>query len=120
MSLVLLHILVMGFVLVLESSPAEWWSNGVSECCTFSESDPPGDAFSAYPMSIPLLQILRTVPTRRRPSAVTPRAVRRVLPFRNRIVTVPEPRPTNPGRAGARPYRYAYPKLRFDPSLWNR
>jgi hypothetical protein len=85
MSLALLHILVMGFVLVLvlvvvlESFPAEWWSNGVSECCTFSEWDP---------------QMLRTVPTPRRPSAVVPRALRRVLPLRNRIVIVPEPRPT--------------------------
>jgi hypothetical protein len=100
MSLALLHILVMGFVLVLvlvvvlESFPAEWWSNGVSECCTFSELGPPGNAFSAYPMSIPLLQMLRTVPTPRRPSAVVPRALTRVLPLRNRIVIVPEPRPT--------------------------
>jgi hypothetical protein len=96
MSLALLHILVMGFVLVLvlESLPAKWWSNGGSECCVFSELNPPGDAFGAYPMSLPLLQILRTVPTARRPSGVVPRAVRRVLPLRNRIVTVPEPRPT--------------------------
>jgi hypothetical protein len=78
MSLALLHILLMGFVLVLVAFPAEWWSNGVSECCIFSELDP---------------QILRTVPTPRRPSAVVPRAVRRVLPLRNRIVTVPEPYP---------------------------
>jgi hypothetical protein len=27
------------------------------------------------------------------------------------------PRILNPGRAGARPYRYAYPNLRFDPSI---
>ena len=38
MSVALLHILVMGFilVLVLETLPAEWWSNGVSECRAFS------------------------------------------------------------------------------------
>jgi hypothetical protein len=104
MSLALLHILMMGFVLVLvvvlvlESLPAEWWSNGVSECCAFSEFDPPSGAFSLYPMSLALLQILRPDPKSRRPSALIPRAVRRVLPLRNRIVTVPEPRPTGQPR----------------------
>jgi hypothetical protein len=108
MSLALLHILLMGFVLVLvvvlvlDAFPAEWWSNGVSECCTFSELDP---------------QILRTVPTPRRPSAVVPRAVRRMPPLRNRIVTRSGASPYQPGRAGARPYRYANANLRLDPSI---
>ena len=119
MSVALLHILVMGFilVLVLETLPAEWWSNGVSECRAFSELDPPGDALSAYPMSLPLLQILRTVSTARRRSGVVPRAVRQVLPLRTRTATVPEPRPTKFETSRSSPPCYAKPNLRFDSSI---
>ena len=158
MSLALLHVLVMGFVLVLvvvlptspeswlwsvprlrgrlersalqslgfvgqavlESLPAECWTNRVSECCVLSVLDPPGDAFNAYPMSLLLLHILRTVPTPRRPSGVVRRAVRRVLPLRNRILTVPEPRPTKfeaIQELVPTALIYANPNLRFDPSI---